>query len=149
MKIDSVICAQIEIIGLGIVPPEVREYKSFSGVYAYTLSYSRVDVSKELSVLNASGAVTAKRKFRKLFRKACEWRLQQITLNFENEMKSAKARKLPAYRREKIKERFVRRIEAFKRSVGIDKPQEKISSYKMRSRKDLVVNYILEEKINV
>jgi hypothetical protein len=148
MKIDSAICAQIEIIGMGIVPPEVREYKSFSDVYSHTLSYSRVDVSKALSVLNASDAVTAKRKFRKLFRKACEWRLQQITLNFESEMKSAKARKLPAYRREKIKERFVRRIEAFKRSVGIDKPQEKISSYKMRSRKDLVVNYILEEKIN-
>jgi hypothetical protein len=80
MKIDSAICAQIEIIGMGIVPPEVREYKSFSGVYAHTLSYSRVDVSKALSVLNDSDAVTAKRKFRKLFRKACEWRLQQITL---------------------------------------------------------------------
>lgn len=148
MKIDSAICAQIEIIGMGIVPPEVREYRSFSDVYACTLSYSCVDVSKALRSLSEADAVAGKRKFRKLFRKACEWRIQQIKLNFENEMKSAKSRKLPAYRREKIKERFLRRIESFKRSVGIDKQHEKISSYKMRSRKDLVVNYILEEKIN-
>jgi len=148
MKVDNAICAQIEIIGMGIVPPEVREYRSFSDVYVYTLSYSCVDVSKALASLSEPDAIAGKRKFRKLFRKACEWRIQQFTLSFENEMKSAKSKRLPKYRREKIKERFLRRIESFKRSVGIDRTHEKITSYKMRSRKDLVVNYILEEKID-
>jgi hypothetical protein len=149
MLIDDAICLQVHMIGLGLVPPTVKENKIhvwMDSQHCY-VSYAGVDVGKELSALTPEESLAAKRKFRKLFRKACEWKLRRLLQDCDFETVRAKVKQWPARRRERIKERFNRRVEAFKRSVAIDKSHTRISTYKMRNRKDLVIYYLTEELI--
>lgn len=148
MNIPEGICACVEIIGKGIVPP-IMTHSPHDSNYIY-LNYHGVVIAEALSKHTPEETLKCKRKFRKYFRLACAWKESLIDEHRRRTISNSKRwQRKPFTKRQadKIEMLYQRQLASFRKSVAIDKDENgapvKITRSKMRNRQNLVVDYLL------
>lgn len=148
MNISEGICACVEIIGKGIVPP-VMMHSQHDNNYIH-LTYYNVVISEALGKHTPEEALQCKRKFRKYFRLACSWKESLIDEHRQRSISNSKRwqrKPFTKHQAQKIELTYQRQLASFRRSVGIDKKEDgtptKMSRSKMRNRQHLVIDYLL------